>query len=51
MRKFAIEGLIPEGNHIVIIGGAGAGKTTITLHLCFEMAHNGYEIFYLYFAF
>jgi predicted ATP-dependent serine protease len=46
--KYVINGLIVENYHTYLMGNAGAGKTTIMLHLCFEMVEKGYKIIYFY---
>ena len=46
--KFVIDGLIVENYHTYLMGNAGSGKTTILLHLCFEMVKKGYKVFYFY---
>lgn len=46
--RFVIDGLFVENYHTVLYGQAGSGKTTVLLHLCFEMVKNGYKVFYLY---
>jgi len=46
--KYVIDGLIVENYHTYLMGNAGAGKTTILLHLCFEMVKKGYKVFYFY---
>lgn len=46
--KYVIDGLIVENYHTYLMGNAGAGKTTILLHLCFEMVQKGYKVFYFY---
>lgn len=46
--KFVIDGLVVENYHTYLTGNAGAGKTTILLHLCFEMVQKGYNVTYFY---
>lgn len=46
--KYVIDGLIVENYHTYLMGNAGAGKTTILLHLCFEMVQKQYKVFYFY---
>lgn len=46
--KYVIDGLIVENYHTYLMGNAGAGKTTILLHLCFEMVQKGYKVYYFY---
>jgi archaellum biogenesis ATPase FlaH len=40
--------LFAEGRHIYLFGPAGSGKTTVLLHLAFEMVDNGYIVIYFY---
>lgn len=46
--KYLINGLFVENYHTYIFGPSGAGKTTIMIHLSFEMIKNGYKVVYLY---
>jgi len=46
--RFVIDGLFVENYHTYVFGAAGAGKTTILLHLCFEMVDKGYTVYYFY---
>lgn len=46
--RFVIDGLFVENYHTYLVGNAGAGKTTVLLHLCFEMVEKGYTVYYLY---
>jgi len=46
--KFVIDGLIVDGYHTYLYGPAGAGKTTIILHLCYKMVENNYNVMYFY---
>ncbi len=46
--KYVIDGLIVEKYHTYLMGNAGAGKTTILLHLCFEMVQKQYKVYYFY---
>ena len=46
--KYLIDGLFVENYHTYIFGPSGAGKTTIMIHLCFEMIKNGYKVVYFY---
>jgi len=47
-REFAVDDLIADGLHTYIFGSSGAGKTTVLLHLGFEMVQKGYSVYFLY---
>lgn len=46
--RYLIDGLFVENYHTFLYGPSGAGKTTIMIHLCFEMIKRDYEVVYLY---
>jgi len=46
--RYLIEGLFVENYHTYLYGPSGAGKTTIMIHLCFEMIKRDYEVVYFY---
>ena len=45
---FLLDGLFVKNYHTVLWGNAGAGKTTVLIHLCFEMVDKGYKVYYMY---
>lgn len=45
---YIIDNLIVQGYHTYLFGHAGAGKTTVMLHLCFEMVKNDYTVYFFY---
>lgn len=46
--KYLYDGLIVKNQHTILVGSAGAGKTTVTIHLCYKMVEDGYTVIYLY---
>jgi predicted ATP-dependent serine protease len=46
--KYIIDGLIVEKYHTYISGPAGGGKTTVFLHMGFEMAEKDYTVYFIY---
>lgn len=45
--KMLVPGLIPNAHIINFVAPAGAGKTTIAMHLCREMAGRGISVWYV----
>jgi len=49
-QKWVIDGILPQGNHVVVYGAAGSGKTTVTLMMIADALEDNpdLEAYFLY---